>query len=290
VQDDWEHDATRRAKAALIDTKVPNAARVWNHLSGGRDNFEVDRRAARTMAAASVMGVTALAALAFKQRVVTYLVAEAGVRQFLDLGAGLTTSGSTHEIAQSLVPECKIVYVDNDPVVLSHARALLKSAPGGATSYLDCDVQDVGSIIAGARETLDFGQPVAVLLLATLAFVEDTMVEDTMVEGTAVEGTAVEGTPAAVVSALTAAVPAGSYVAISHLASDVDPALSAAVRQWNAMSEQRLTLRSSTEVAALVTGLVPVPPGLVPVSAWHPDPAIESQAEVPMHGIVARKP
>jgi S-adenosyl methyltransferase len=285
VQDDWEHDATRRAKAALIDTKVPNAARVWNHLSGGRDNFEVDRRAARTMAAASVMGVTALAALAFKQRVVRYLVAEAGVRQFLDLGAGLTTSGSTHEIAQSLVPECKIVYVDNDPVVLSHARALLKSAPGGATSYLDCDVQDVGSIIAGARETLDFGQPVAVLLLATLAFVEDTMVEDTMVEDTMVEGT-----PAAVVSALTAAVPAGSYVAISHLASDADPALSAAVRQWNAMSEQRLTLRSSTEVAALVTGLVPVPPGLVPVSAWDPDPAIESRAEVPMHGIVARKP
>jgi S-adenosyl methyltransferase len=275
VQDDWEHDATRRAKAALIDTKVPNAARVWNFLSGGRDNFEVDRRAARTMAAASVMGVTALAALAFKQRVVRYLVAEAGVRQFLDLGAGLTTSGSTHEIAQSLVPECRIVYVDNDPVVLSHARALLKSAPGGATSYLDCDVQDVGSIIAGAGETLDFGQPVAILLLTTLAFVE---------------GTVVEGTPAAVVAALTAAVPPGSYVAISHLASDVDPALSAAVRQWNAMSEQRLTLRSGTEVAALVTGLVPVPPGLAPVSAWHPDPAIGWQAEVPMHGIVARKP
>jgi hypothetical protein len=269
VQDDWEHDATRRAKAALIDTKVPNAARVWNYLSGGRDNFEVDRRAARTMAAASVVGATALAALAFKQRVVRYLVAEAGVRQFLDLGAGLTTSGSTHEIAQSLVPECKIVYVDNDPVVLSHARALLKSAPGGATSYLDCDVKDVGSIISGARETLDFGQSVAVLLLATLAFVEDT--------------------PAAVVSALTAAVPPGSYVVISHLASDVNPALSTAVRQWNAMSEQRLTLRSSTEVAALVTGLVPVPPGLVPVSAWRPDPAISRQAEVPMHGVVARK-
>jgi hypothetical protein len=275
VQDDWEHDATRRAKAALIDTKVPNAARVWNYLCGGRDNFEVDRRAARTMAAASVVGATALAALAFKQRLVRYLVAEAGVRQFLDLGAGLTTSGSTHEIAQSQVPECRIVYVDNDPVVLSHARALLKSAPGGATSYLDCDVEDVGSIISGARETLDFGQPVAVLLLATLAFVE---------------GTAVGGAPAAVVSALTAAVPPGSYVAISHLASDVDPALSTAVGQWNAMSEQRLTLRSRTEVAALVTGLVPVPPGIVPVSAWRPDPAGSRQAEVAMHGVVARKP
>jgi hypothetical protein len=269
VQDDWEHDATRRAKAALIDTKVPNAARVWNYLSGGRDNFEVDRRAARTMAAASVMGATALAALDCKQRMVRYLVAEAGVRQFLDLGAGLTTSGSTHEIAQSLVPECRIVYVDNDPVVLSHARALLKSAPGGATSYLDCDVEDVDSIVSGAKETLDFGQPVAVMLLTTLAFVE--------------------AGAGAVVSALAEAVPPGSYVVISHLASDVDPALSAAVRQWNSMSAQRLTLRSSTEIAALVAGLDLIPPGLVPVSAWRPDPALPRQDEVPMHCILARK-
>jgi len=269
VQDDWEHDATRRAKAALIDTKVPNAARVWNYLSGGRDNFEVDRRAARTMTAASVMGATALAAQAFKQRMVRYLVAEAGVRQFLDLGAGLTTSGSTHEIAQSLVPECRIVYVDNDPVVLSHARALLKSAPGGATSYLDCDVEDVGSIVSGARETLDFGQSVAVMLLTTLAFVEVGA--------------------GAVVSALVEAVPPGSHVVISHLASDVDPALSAAVRQWNSMSAQRLTLRSSTEIAALVAGLDPVPPGLVPVSSWRVDPGMPRQAEVPMHCVVARK-
>ncbi len=270
MQDDWEHDATRRAKAALIDTKVPNAERVWNYLSGGRDNFEVDRRAARTMAAASVMGVTALAALASKQRIVRYLVVEAGVRQFLDLGAGLTTSGSTHEIAQSLVPECRIVYVDNDPVVLSHARALLKSAPGGATSYLDCDVADVDSIVSGARETLDFGQPVAVLLLTTLAFVE--------------------AGAGAVVSALAEAVPPGSYLVISHLASDVDQALNLAVGQWNSMSGQPLTLRSSAEVAALVVGLDPVPPGLVPVSAWRPDPAAPRRADVPMHCVVARKP
>jgi len=271
VQDDWDHDATRRAKAALIDTKVPNAARVWDYLSGGRDNFEVDRRAARTMAAASLMGVTALAARALKQRVVRHLAAQAGVRQFLDLGAGLTTSGSTHEIAQSLVPQCRIVYVDNDPVVLSHARALLKSAPGGATSYLDCDVEDVDAIVSGARETLDFSQSVAVMLLTTLAFVEGV------------------AAATAVVSSLADAVPPGSYVVLSHLASDVDPALCRAVAQWNSMSEQWLTLRSRAEVAAMVTRLDPVSPGLVPVSAWRPGATIPRQADVPMHGIVARK-
>jgi hypothetical protein len=275
VLDDWQHDATRRAKAALIDTNVPNAARVWDYLSGGRNNFEADRKAARTMAAASVMGATALAARAFQQRAVRYLVSEAGVRQFLDIGAGLAMSGSTHEVAQSLVPECRVVYVDDDPVVLSHARALRRSAPGGAIDYLDSGVRDAAGIVAAARSTLDFAKPVAILLVTMLAFVEGDEA-------------------AAAVSALVEAVPPGSYVVISHLASDADYGVRAAVRQWNSMSAQRLTLRSRAEVAGLVAGLEPIPPGLVPVSRWRPD-AIASDpaarpADVPMYGVVARKP
>ena len=268
--DDWQYDATRRAKAALIDTNVPNAARVWDYLLGGRDNFEADRKAARTIAASSVLRVTALAARAFQERVVRYLVAEAGITQFLDIGAGLAMSGSTHEVAQSLVPRCRVVYVDNDPVVLSHARALLRSAPGGVISYLDSDVTDVDTIVSAARATLDFGQPIGVLL-TILAFVTDAA--------------------AAVVSALAEAVPDGSHIAISHLASDMDPGVRMAVRQWNGMSAQRVTLRSRAEVAGLVAGLDPVPPGLVPVSAWHPGAAAPPrEGDVPMYGVVAKKP
>jgi O-methyltransferase involved in polyketide biosynthesis len=272
VLDDWQHDATRRAKAELIDTKVPNAARVWDYLSGGRNNFEADRRAARTMAGSSVMAATAVAGRAFAKRAVAYLVSEAGVRQFIDIGAGLAMAGSTHEVAQSLAPQCRIVYVDNDPVVLAHARALLKSAPGGRTSYLDSDVRDVPGIVSAARATLDFGEPLAVLLSGTLAFVEGAAA-------------------ASVVSAVAAAVPPGSYVAISHLASDADPWVLAAVRQWNSMSAERLTLRSRVEVAGLVAGLDPVPPGLVPVSGWHSGATAPGQeTEIPMYGVVARKP
>ncbi len=275
VGDDWLQDATRRAKAALIDTTTPNAARVADYMYGGQNNFDVDRKAARALvAAAPIVGTIAPAARAFQQRAMRYLVAGAGIRQFLDIGTGLPLVGNTHEVAQSLVPECRIVYVDNDPMVLSHARALMKSTPEGAIGYVDADVRDTGAIVADARATLDFGQPVAVMLLFTLAYVED-----------AVAATAV-------VSSLVAAVPSGSYVAIYHLASDLDPTLEEAVRQWNKMMPaQRLTLRSRLQVADLVAGLELVPPGLVPVSEWRPaptDPRFEDV--VPIHGVVARKP
>jgi hypothetical protein len=274
VGDDWREDETRRAKAALIDTTTPNAARVADYLYGGQNNFETDRKAARALlAAAPIVGSIAPAARAFQQRVMGYLVAEAGIRQFLDIGTGLPLVGNTHEIAQSLVPECRIVYVDNDPMVLSHARALMKSASEGAIGYVDADVRDPGTIVADARATLDLRQPVAVLLLFTLAYVEDTAVA------------------AAVVSSLVAAVPSGSYVAIYHLASDLDPTLEEAARQWNTMmSAQRITLRSRSQVADLVAGLDLVPPGLVPVSEWRPaadDPRFAGV--IPIHGVVARK-
>src|SRR6266704_5420152 len=167
MADDWgEDDATRRAKAALISTTVPNAARVVDYMYGGQNNFEADRKAARTLATtAPVIADIPPAVRAFQQRVLHFLVAEAGIRQFLDIGTGLPLVGSTHEVAQSLVPECRIAYVDNDPMVLSHARALMKSAPGGAVGYVDADVRDPDAIVAGAAATLDLSQPVAVMLL-----------------------------------------------------------------------------------------------------------------------------
>jgi hypothetical protein len=154
MADDWGEDATRRAKAALITTTVPNAARVADYLYGGQSNFEADRKAARTLAATAPSIVSiAPAVLAFQRRALHFLVSDAGITQFLDIGMGLPLVGATHEVAQSIVPECRIVYVDNDPMVLSHARALLKSAPGGAVGYVDADVRDSAAIVAGARRS-----------------------------------------------------------------------------------------------------------------------------------------
>jgi hypothetical protein len=276
VEEDWGEDATRRAKAALISTLVPNAKRVADYMYGGQNNFEADRKAARSLAAAApVVGAIAPAVRGFQQRALRFLVLEAGIRQFLDIGTDLPLVGSTHDVAQSLVAECRIAYVDNDPMVLSHARALMKSAPGGVVGYVDADVREPGAIVAGAKGTLDFGQPIAVLLLFTLAYVIDDV------------------EAAEVVSSLMAAVPSGSYVAIYHLASDLDPALEEAARMWNKMMPtQSIALRSAAKVADLVAGLDPVLPGLVPVTDWRPsaDPRLDRPASVPVYGIVARKP
>jgi hypothetical protein len=275
MANDWEEEAARRAKAERIDTTVPNAARVADYLYGGQNNFEADRRAARALAAAAPV-VTAIAPhlRAFQQRVLRFLVAECGIRQFLDIGTNLPLVGSTHEVAQSLAPECRIVYVDNDPMVLTHARAEMISTPEGAIGYVDADVSDPGAILAGAQATLDFSQPVAVLLLYTLAYVEDSAVA------------------AAVVSTTAAASAPGSYVALYHIASDLDPGLDYAARQWNKMiPAQPITLRSRSEVAGLAAGLDPVPPGLVPINEWRPSPDDpDSENVVPVYAIVARKP
>ena len=275
MADDWGEDATRRAKAALISTTVPNAARVADYLYGGQNNFEADRKAARALAAtAPSIATIAPAVRAFQQRVLRFLVTEAGIRQFLDIGTGLPLVGNTHEVAQSIVPECRIAYVDNDPMVLSHARALMKSAPGGAVGYVDADVRDSDAIVAGARETLDFTQPVAVMLLFTLAYVPEA------------------AEAAAVVSSLMASVPSGSYAAIYHLTGDLDPALDESARQWNKMMPaQPITLRSHSEVTGLTAGLDPVPPGLAPITEWRPAPADPHfEDAVPIYGIVASKP
>src|SRR5579862_3586794 len=157
-----------------IDISVANTARAWNYMVGGKDNFEADREAARQLiAAAPVIAASALASRAFLRRAVRYLAEEAGIRQFLDVGTGLPTAGNTHEVAQLVAPRCRVVYVDNDPVVLSHARALLTSSPEGKTAYLDADAEDPATIIDRAREYLDFREPVAIMMICLLNFIAD---------------------------------------------------------------------------------------------------------------------
>jgi hypothetical protein len=274
LADDWDLDETRRAKAGQIDTSVPNAARFWDVLGGGSDNFEVDRKAVQMAArAAPVIWAIAPAMRAFQRRAIEYLITEAGIRQFVDIGIGFSSSGNTQEIAQSIVTECRTVYVDNDPMVLSHARALRRSSPGGAVSYLDADVRDVDAIVAGAKQTLDFGQPVGVLLISSLALVGDT------------------AEAAAIVSSLAEVMPADSYVATCDLASDLDAGFTTTMdTHWNARYSPTLTARNQTEYATLVAGLDAVAPGVVPVPQWRPaatDP--QWDGAVPAYGVVARK-
>jgi hypothetical protein len=272
VTDDWLRATTRQVKLAQIDTTVPNVARVWNYLVGGRDNFDADRRAARQLVTvAPVMGDVAHASRAFLRRVVRYLAGEAGIRQFLDIGTGIPTAGNTHEIAQQVAPECRIVYVDHDPMVLVHARALLRSSPEGVTSYIDADARDPGKIIAGAQDTLDFSEPVAIVMIDVLNFIE---------------GTREVG---AIIRTLLDAVPSGSYLALMQPAVDED--LLIAQRRWNQISPVRVWLRDRDEVASWLTGLDLAAPGIVDVDKWRPaDGDPEYPDGMPLYGAVARKP
>lgn len=275
MADDWDEDETRRAKAGLIDTSVPNAARFWDVLAGGMDNFDVDRKAVQAAAqAAPVIWAIPPAVRAFHQRAIEYLITEAGIRQFIDIGIGFSSSGNTQEIAQSFVPECRTVYVDNDPMVLSHARALRRSSPGGAVGYLDAEIGDVGAIVAGTRQTLDFGQPVAALLICSLAFVART--EDA----------------GAIVASLARLLPGGSHIATCDLASDLDPSFTATLdTHWNARYSPPLAPRTLAEYETLVAGLEPVAPGIVPVTEWRPAAADPHwDGVVPARGVVVRKP
>ena len=173
--DDRQLDATRRAKAERIDTAVPNPARVADFLNGGRNNFEADRRAARAMlAAAPAIAAVVPAVLAFHQRAVRFLALEAGIRQFLDVGTGIPGVETSRDIAQAVDPACRVVYVDNDPMVLSYVRAFSRSTSQGAIAALDAKLTDPAALLAGAAATLDFRQPVAVLLPSTLPFIPST--------------------------------------------------------------------------------------------------------------------
>jgi hypothetical protein len=277
VADEWLKKTTRPVKVAQIDTTTPNVARVWNYLVGGRDNFEADRKAARLLlSVAPIITELGKATRGFRWRSIRFL-AEAGVRQFLDIGTGMPTPGNTHDAAQALAPAARIVHVDNDPVVLAHARALLTSSPGGATSYVDADARDPGKIVAEARTTLDFGEPVAVILFDILNFISEP------------------GMAGEIVATLVEAVPPGSFLVVLHPASDLDPSLVAAAQRWNQISPKPVTLRSRAEVTAWADGLELVEPGVVQVTQWRPDerPADEPappERVMPLYGFVARKP
>ena len=243
--------------ASRFDPAMPHPARVYAYWLGSKDHYPADRKAAQEVAARRPQVVaSALANRAFLGRVVRYLAGRRGIRQFIDIGPGLPAPEATHAVAQAIAPESKIVYVDNDPVVLAHARALLTSTREGACEYLDGDVRDPEAILKAAGQTLDFTRPAAVILAAVLHFLADA--DD----------------PAGVVAALAAALAPGSFVAISHLTADFAPqAVSSGVAAYNALVPAAITARSHAEVTSLIGRLSLVAPGVVPVSEWRPDHA-----------------
>ncbi|HEY6295833.1 MAG TPA: SAM-dependent methyltransferase [Streptosporangiaceae bacterium] len=258
-----------------FDPSVPNPARMWNYWLGGKDNFAADRAAAeRVLEVMPTLPAIARAARMFLIDAVTQLAADHGILQFLDIGTGLPTADNTHEVAQRVAPESRIVYVDYDPVVLTHAQALLTSSPEGKTDYLRADLRDTGTILAGAARTLDLTRPVAILLIAVLHFIPDA--DD----------------PYAVVARLMDAVPPGSYLVISHAASDIlSEATAEMARRYNQMSSATITPRSRDQVTRFFAGLDLVPPGLVPLNQW----GLAGQIDTTAGGLVgysgiARKP
>jgi hypothetical protein len=257
-----------------VDTTVPSAARIYDYLLGGKDHFAIDREAAEAvLAALPGLREGAKANRAFLGRAVRYLTAEAGIRQFLDIGTGIPTGGNTHEVAQEIAPESRIVYVDNDPMVLSHARALLTSASAGKTAYLDADLRDTGQVLHEASATIDFSQPVAVMLIAILHFVPD------------------EEAFAAVSTLMRTAAP-GSFLAIAHFARDIEAESvdNAVAGASEVRGSGGVMPRSKDEVARFFEGLDLVDPGIVPFQDWRPGGEARTASAVPGWAGVARKP
>jgi hypothetical protein len=257
-----------------FDTSVAHIARVYDYWLGGKDNFAADRAAGDEALQAYPDLVSSVRAnRAFLARGVRYLAAEAGIRQFLDIGTGIPTANNTHEVAQAVAPETRVVYVDNDPIVLAHARALLVSGPSGATDYLDADLRDTDRILDYARERLDFTRPVGIMLVAVLHLVGP------------------EDDPYGIVRQLIDAVPPGSYLLLSHVASDIEPEKMAEMgKRLNRLLAQKGTYRSQPEVAAFFDGLDIVEPGVVPVQHWRPDSEVEAARRAAMWGGIGRKP
>jgi trans-aconitate methyltransferase len=256
-----------------IDTSVAHPARVYDYWLGGKDNFAADREAAeRVLAVTPGLRFRVRANRAFLARAVQYLAGEAGIRQFLDIGTGIPSANNTHEVAQRFAPGARIVYVDNDPIVLAHARALLASGPHGATQYVHGDVRDPATILRAAAQTLDLTQPTALMLLGILHLIQDSEAPDK------------------IVATLMDALPPGSYLVISHPASDIHPGQAEAQRRYNERVSTPQTLRTRDEVARFFTGLELVPPGLVYVHTWRPGSGdIAPVDAASAYGGVARK-
>jgi hypothetical protein len=257
-----------------FDTSVAHQARMYDYVLGGKDNYESDRAAVQAgLQVWPDMAFAMRANRAFLGRVVRYLAAEAGIRQFLDIGTGIPTSGNTHQVAQAIAPESRVVYVDYDPVVLAHARALLISNDAGATAYIDADARNTGTILSQAAELLDFSQPVAVTMLAVLHVIPDS--DD----------------PYAIVAKLMDAVPSGSYLAISHSGTDLfEPGVNDTFKGvMNQLIQQRYTPRSRAQVTRFFAGMDLVEPGLTAVEAWRPEPGTDTAGSSFTYGGVAGK-
>jgi hypothetical protein len=278
---DWANSGPEEPGHQAVDLKTdqPHPARVYDFLLGGKDNFAADRAAAEAGLRANPNSrIPPRENRAFLRRAVRYLAGEAGISQFLDIGTGIPTSPNVHEVAQQTEPRSRIVYVDNDPIVLAQARALLTTGPEGSTAYIDADLRDIDAILGSAelQRTLDLGQPVGLLLIAVMHFIPD------------------EDDPWALAARLLAALPSGSYLALSHLTGDFDPAAWAGVVEVYRRSGVTMQVRRKPDVERFFAGLDLVDPGLVSLPRWRPDPSDvgrpPSDAAVSVYGGVARKP
>ena len=256
-----------------FDTSMAHIARVYDYWLGGKDNFAADRHAGeQTIAAYPAIRQAVQARRAFLGRIVRYLVAEAGLRQFLDIGTGLPAANNVHQVARSLVPECRVVYVDNDPLVISHACALLKSNAEGAVAYIDADLRDTSTILTEAANTLDFARPTAVLLIGVLQFIPD------------------EEDPYGIADELMRATAPGSFVAIAHPARDLEvEAVAEFLRRYNEFATEKAWFRTHAEVSRFFDGLVLVEPGVVKQPQWRPDSEFEARYPSAAWAGMARK-
>lgn len=264
-------DSPAPAPSPKIDTTVPHSARIWNYWLGGKDNYPVDREAGdRYREVYPQIVDTARAGRYFLARAVRYLAGEAGIRQFLDVGTGLPTVDNTHEVAQRVAPECRIVYVDNDPLVLAHARALLTSSAEGVCDYIDADMRDPGAIRTAAARTLDLTRPVALLLMGVMGHISD------------------HDEARRIVGDLLGGLPTGSYLALADSISS-GPAHREAGEQYARTGAVPYQLRTPEQVKDFFTGLTLVDPGVVPIPEWRPDPSPFPPARVNTLGGVGRK-
>ena len=268
-----DNSATASQLPPEVNTNVPQTARIWNYWLDGKDNFPVDRAVGdQILEAFPAIVENARASRAFLVRAVEYLAGEAGIRQFLDIGTGLPTANNTHQVAQAVAPECRIVYVDNDPIVLTHARALLTSTPEGATDYLDADLRNPDTILQQAARTLDFTQPIAIMLMGILGHIAD------------------DEQAQSIVKRLVDGVPAGSYLTMND-GTDTSQEVVEAARIWNQSANPTYHLRSPARIARFFDGLELVEPGVVSPPRWRPEPSGSGLvAEIDSACGVARKP
>jgi S-adenosyl methyltransferase len=269
-----ENDDVLRELPPKFDISVAHPARVYDYWLGGKDHFEADRIVGEEVIAVRPTIIRDIRAnRAFLGRAVRYLAGGTGIRQFLDIGTGIPSAGNVHEVAQAVAPDCRIVYVDNDPMVLAHARALLTSTPEGACAYLDADLKDTGKILAEAARTLDFSRPVAVLFVGVLHLVPD------------------EDDPYEIVAQMAGATASGSYLTLTQPARDVNAdEVAEGARRYNERVKVPQTRRSYAETLRFFDGLQVVPPGLVQCHRWRPDPGATGLEEnVSAWGGVARK-